>query len=202
MSFGFIDWGFKSLSTLMFYYISFYLLSTAAVWFSLKVITSNNPVNSVWYLVLVFANVTVLIFFLGVEYLGIILWIIYVGAIAILFIFVLKLLNIRLVELRDNASRYVPVGLLTGLILFLGIKMPISSHYTDFNINSFTNISPTPNLTILGLRLFEDLGIFLILAGYILLLAMVGAIVLTLGHSGEVKRQDIFTQVSRVSLVE
>ncbi|MDR3666095.1 MAG: NADH-quinone oxidoreductase subunit J [Ignavibacteriaceae bacterium] len=129
----------------------------------------------------------------------------YVGAIAILFIFVLKLLNIRLVELRDNATRYVPVGLIMGLVMYIGLKYslpPIPADVLETTTAiSYAKISSFTNIELLGLRLFDDLGFFLILAGYILLLAMVGAIVLTLGHEGEIKRQDIFEQVSRTSQV-
>lgn len=151
---------------------------------------------------MVFGSVTVLLFIIGVEYMGIILWIIYVGAIAILFIFVLKLLNIKLAELRDNSTRYVPVGLIMGLILYFSMKdaLPetVSNKISNVEVfTTYTKISSYNNIELLGLRLFEDLGLFLIIAGYILLLAMVGAIVLTLGHEGEIKRQDIFEQVSR-----
>lgn len=158
-----------------------------------------------WNLVMVFGNITVLLFSLGVEYMGIILWIIYVGAIAILFIFVLKLLNIRLVELRDNATRYVPVGLIMGLVMYIGLKYslpPVPADVLETTaLVSYAKISSFTNIELLGLRLFDDLGFFLILAGYILLLAMVGAIVLTLGHEGEIKRQDIFEQINRTNQV-
>lgn len=190
---------------MFFYDLIFYVFSLAAVFTALRVITSKNPVNSVWNLVMVFGNITVLLFSLGVEYMGIILWIIYVGAIAILFIFVLKLLNIRLVELRDNATRYVPVGLIMGLVMYFGLKYslpPIPADVVESTaLVSYAKISSFTNIELLGLRLFDDLGFFLVLAGYILLLAMVGAIVLTLGHEGEIKRQDIFEQVSRTSQV-
>lgn len=190
---------------MFFYDLIFYVFSLAAVFTALRVITSKNPVNSVWNLVMVFGNVTVLLFSLGVEYMGIILWIIYVGAIAILFLFVLKLLNIRLVELRDNATRYVPVGLIMGLVMYFGLKYslpPVPADVVETTaLVSYAKISSFTNIELLGLRLFDDLGFFLILAGYILLLAMVGAIVLTLGHEGEIKRQDIFEQVSRTSQV-
>ncbi len=185
----------------MFYDLLFYIFYIASIYTALKVITSKNPVTSVWYLVLVFANVTILIFSLGVEYMGIMLWIIYVGAIAILFIFVLKLLNIRLVELRDNATRYVPVGIFVGILLYIGLKLPTNIHYEDILTINYSNVYPYNNMELIGLLLFEELGIYLILAGYILLLAMIGAIVLTLGHEGEVKRQDIFEQISRKSIV-
>jgi NADH-quinone oxidoreductase subunit J len=121
-----------------------------------------------------------------------------VGAIAILLLFVLKLLNIRLAELKDNSTRYVPVGLLIGLILFIGLNnnMPTTLESID-NISNFIMVGTFTNLEIIGLRLFEDLGVLLIVAGIILFLAMVGAIVLTLGHEGEIKRQDIFDQIQR-----
>ena len=108
-------------------------------------------------------------------------------------------MNIKLAELRDNSTRYIPVGLLIGLILYMAMKEalpPVADAATPTH-STFAKVSTFNNMEILGLRLFEDLGLYLIVAGYILLLAMVGAIVLTLGHEGEIKRQDIFEQVSR-----
>jgi len=114
-------------------------------------------------------------------------------------------LNIRLVELRDNATRYVPVGLIMGLVMYIGLKYslpPVPADVLETTaLVSYAKISSFTNIELLGLRLFDDLGFFLILAGYILLLAMVGAIVLTLGHEGEIKRQDIFEQINRTNQV-
>ena len=128
------------------------------------------------------------------------------GAIAILFIFVIKLLNVRIVELKDNTTRYVPAGLIMGLVLYMGLQESLPcvgaetvSAAAELIAPTYTKISSFTNIELLGLRLFSDLGLGLIVAGYILLLAMVGAIVLTLGHEGEIKRQDIFEQVSRKS---
>jgi NADH-quinone oxidoreductase subunit J len=106
-----------------------------------------------------------------------------------------------LVELRDNATRYVPVGIFVGILLYIGLKLPTNIHYEDILTINYSNVYPYNNMELIGLLLFEELGIYLILAGYILLLAMIGAIVLTLGHEGEVKRQDIFEQISRKSIV-
>lgn len=121
------------------------------------------------------------------------------GAIAILLLFVLKLLNIKLVELHDNSTRYFPVGLIIGFVLYTTLieGMPRLSFNKGLAAVEYSTVSAYTNLEILGLRLFEDLGMLLIIAGVILLLAMVGAIILTLGHEGEVRRQDIFEQVSR-----
>jgi NADH-quinone oxidoreductase subunit J len=97
----------------------------------------------------------------------------------------------------------VPVGLIMGLILYFAMKdaLPVvPAEALEVEVfATYTKISSFTNIELLGLRLFEDLGLFLIIAGYILLLAMVGAIVLTLGHEGEIKRQDIFEQVSRAN---
>lgn len=113
--------------------------------------------------------------------------------------FVLKLLNIKLVELHDNTTRYFPVGLIIGIVLYTTLieGMPKLSFDKGIAGVEYATISAYTNLELLGLRLFEDLGLLLIIAGVILLLAMVGAIILTLGHEGEVRRQDIFEQVSR-----
>lgn len=92
-----------------------------------------------------------------------------------------------------------------GLVMYIGFKYSLPPIPVDVletsTVVSYAKISSFTNIELLGLRLFDDLGFFLILAGYILLLAMVGAIVLTLGHEGEIKRQDIFEQVSRSSQV-
>ena len=127
------------------------------------------------------------------------------GAIAILFLFVLKLLNIRLVELKDNATRYVPVGLIMGLVLYVGLKNglpPVTGEELDITgLVTYTKVASFTNIELLGLLLFVDYSYYFILAGFILLVAMIGAIVLTLGHEGEIKRQDIFEQISRKNIV-
>ena len=108
-------------------------------------------------------------------------------------------------ELKDNSTRYFPVGLIIGFVLYTTLienvpSLAAISKGKELGLVptvEFSTISAYTNLELLGLRLFEDLGFLLIIAGFILLLAMVGAIILTLGHEGEVRRQDIFEQVSR-----
>ena len=188
----------------MFLDYLFLAFSLGAIITALLVISKNNPVHSVFFLVLTFGNASALLLLLGVEFLAIIFWIVYVGAIAILFIFVIKLINIKIVELLDNSSRYLPVGFIIGLILLFELYIYIDS-YSERDLDSiililsssFTNILNYTNIELLGLILYTDYWLNLILASLILLIAMIGAIILTLSHEEEVKRQDIFTQINK-----
>lgn len=188
----------------MFDYI-FMAFGLGAIITALLVISKNNPVHSVFFLVLTFGNTSALLLLLGVEFIAIIFWIVYVGAIAILFIFVIKLINIKIVELLDNSSRYLPVGFIIGFLLLFEIFIYIDSYtnvdYYFLPLNNvtfnFTNIINSTNIELLGQILYTDYWLNLILASIILLVAMVGAILLTLGHETDVKRQDIFSQINK-----
>ena len=170
------------------------------------VISAKNPIHSVFYLVLVFLNTAVLFLFLGLEFFAIIFIIVYVGAIAILFLFVVMMLNIKLVEINENMLRYIPLGSLIGLIFMIEILLMLDHdfvllHFTK-NINEimvFWDIKyiKWENLASLGQVLYINYIYFFILAGIILLVAMIGAIVLTLHFQSNIKRQDVFLQTSR-----
>lgn len=173
------------------------------------VISSTNPMHSVFSLVLTFANTSVLLLMLGVEFLALLFLIVYVGAIAILFLFVVMMLNIKMVELRDNATRYVPIGFIIGLLFLMEIiiiadkqiiNIPRSPNgYSDFiiKISDFSEIIyNSTNIQLLGQVLYTDYYIQFLTAGLILLVSMIGAIVLTLSHEPEVRRQDIFAQTN------
>ncbi len=185
----------------------FMAFSVGAILTAFLVISKNNPVHSVFFLVLTFGNTSALLLLLGVEFIAIIFWIVYVGAIAILFIFVIKLINIKVVELLDNSSRYLPIGFIIGLILLMEIYIYIDSYKNIENTENllelnnlnyiFTNIYNNTNIELLGQILYSDYWLNLIFASIILLLAMIGAILLTLGHESDVKRQDIFTQINK-----
>ena len=186
----------------------FMAFSVGAIFTAFLVISKNNPVHSVFFLVLTFGNTSALLLLLGVEFLAIIFWIVYVGAIAILFIFVIKLINIKIVELLDNSYRYLPIGFIIGLVILFEIFIYMDSYsgytanYKDLlefsNINfNFTNIYNITNIEVLGQILYTDYWLNLIIASIILLVAMIGAILLTLYHESEVKRQDIFTQLNK-----
>ena len=166
----------------------------------LVVISSTNPVHGILGLVLAFVGSSILIIMEGVDFLGLMLMIVYVGAIAILFLFVVMMLNIRLVELIDNATRYVPIGLMIGLVL-LGELMLV---YDKQNIKRNENwqnkiwtesIDSWSSIKAMGNYLYTEGWAYFLVSGVILLIAMIGAIVLTLHHSKDVKRQDIYGQV-------
>lgn len=190
--------------------IIYWIFGIGAIISGLMVISSTNPMHSVFALVLTFVNASVLLLLLGIEFLAILFLIVYVGAIAILFLFVVMMLNIKLVEIRDNATRYVPVGFLIGLIFLFEIliivdKEIVSSPNQEFSVfldptGSINDLSGliynSTNVQLLGQLLYTEYYLLFIIASLILLVAMIGAIVLTLYHEEEVKRQDIFAQIS------
>ena len=178
----------------------FYFFSSIIVVAALLVVMSRNPVHSVLWLILTFFGSSGLFILLGAEFLALILMIVYVGAVAVLFMFVVMMLNINFSELRSGFTRYLPVGLLIGLVLFVELNLVFSDWIPD---NSFkpriqtmtdTNIENTKQL---GLVLYTDFILYFQLAGIILLIAMIGAIVLTHQKKRSIKRQDILTQIYR-----
>ena len=178
----------------------FYFFSSIIVLAALLVVMSRNPVHSVLWLILTFFGSSGLFILLGAEFLALILMIVYVGAVAVLFMFVVMMLNINFSELRSGFTRYLPVGLLIGLVLFVELNLVFSDWVPD---NSFkpkiqsitdTNIENTKQL---GLVLYTDFILYFQLAGIILLIAMIGAIVLTHQKKRSIKRQDILTQIYR-----
>lgn len=179
----------------------FFSFAIGAILTAFMVISKKNPVHSVFFLVLTFANTSVLLLLLGVEFLAIIFWIVYVGAIAILFIFVIKLINIKMVELVDNTTRYLPIGLIIGIVLLGEFNWFYNSYILAYNnidtLYSYSNILHYTNIELLGMILYTEYSMYLIIASMILLVAMLGAILLTLGHEEDVKRQDIFSQITQ-----
>ena len=168
------------------------------------VISAKNPIHSVFYLVLVFLNTAILFLQLGLEFFAIIFIIVYVGAIAILFLFVVMMLNIRLIEINENMLRYLPLGSLMGLIFILEILLIIDHDFTILRYKNTKDIvlwqnfvKDNTNLELLGNVLYTKYVYFFILAGIILLVAMIGAIVLTLESHNNVKRQEVFLQTNR-----
>jgi len=188
-----------------FEFILFLFLSLLMIYGSLMVISAQNPIHSVLYLILVFCSSAAFFIVLGVEFLGIIFMIVYVGAIAILFLFVVMMLNIKLIEFNENILRYLPLSGLIGTIfvieLFLILDKQfifltnVSNDYFYFSwINHFFTFT---NIELLGLVLYTKYFYLFILAGLILLVAMIGAIVLTLYFQSNLKRQNVFKQTSR-----
>lgn len=175
-----------------------WFLGLGAVYSGFMVISAINPVHSVFYLVLTFINTSLLLLVLGVEFLSILFVIVYVGAIAVLFLFVVMMLNIKLIELIDNTTRYIPIGFIVG-VLFLSVLSSISTldFYKNLAISStyISSIIPT-NIELIGNVLYTDYFLLFIIASFILLVAMIGAIILTIYHSDQIKRQDLFSQIA------
>jgi len=164
------------------------------------VISSINPMHSVIALVLTFANSAGLLILQEVEFLAILFMIVYAGAIAILILFVVMMLNIKLVELVDNTTRYVPIGFIIGVVLltqlWIIVEKEIPNNWAGINQIDFVHaLSKKTNIESLGEVLYTEYYIYFIISSLVLLVAMVGAIILTLSHEEEVKRQDIFSQI-------
>ncbi len=182
-------------SEIIFYFFSFIIVISAFL-----VVISRNPVHSVLWLILSFFGSAGLFILLGAEFLALILMIVYVGAVAVLFMFVVMMLNINFNELRSGLTRYLPVGLLIGLVLFVELSLIFS----DWGPNQFfeakleNSISTeVENTKQLGFVLYTDFILYFQLAGIILLIAMIGAIVLTHQRKRSIKRQDILEQIYR-----
>ena len=192
--------------------LAFYLFAAVAVFSGLMVVLARNPVHSVLFLILAFFNSAGLFVLMGAEFLGLILVVVYVGAVAVLFLFVVMMLDIDVTELRRGITRYLPIGGLLAVVLLAELTIVIASWQVSPHAAA---VAPTPepapnaitNTVALGSVLYTDYIYLFQAAGLILLVAMIGAIVLTLRHRPGVKRQSIARQVGRraeesIALVE
>jgi NADH-quinone oxidoreductase subunit J len=183
--------------------IAFYILATIVVLSALFVVSARNPVHSVLWLILGFFTAAGLLVLIGAEFLAMLLVVVYVGAVAVLFLFVVMMLDVDFVELKQGFLQYMPVGILIGgallaEIVIVGLAAPFS-HGEKFNPQpaSAAVAAPTSNAQALSGVLYTDYLLLFQLAGIVLLVAMMGAIVLTLRHRNKVKRQDINQQTNR-----
>ena len=182
--------------------IAFYAFAAVTVAAGVMVISARNPVHSVLFLILAFFNAAGLFVLMGAEFIAMILVIVYVGAVAVLFLFVVMMLDINFVELRQGFLQYLPIGALVGLVLLAELVLIFGSWVVAPD-SAESAASPTPVLTettntnALGQILYTDYVYLFQTAGLILLVAMIGAIVLTLRSREGVKRQRIGAQVSR-----
>lgn len=173
---------------------------------SLLVILSKNSVTSVLYLISVFILVSINLIYLGAEFLAILIIIIYIGAISILFLFVIMMLNLRILEVYSSLVNIFPIGSFLGLFLFLELFYMIKKEYFLLNyiynnyieLGIFNNylVYSYNNLYLIGDLLFNHYNLLLIIVGLILLLAMVGAIILTKDNSKPIKKYDILDKSS------
>ena len=186
--------------------VFFYLFATVMVASAFMVIAARNPVHSVLFLILAFVNAAGLFMLAGAEFLGMILIVVYVGAVAVLFLFVVMMLDVDFVEMKRGFLQVLPVGAIVGAIVAIELILVVGA-WTSAPDKLVTIAAKTPagvsNTQALGEVLYTQYLLFFQLAGLILLTAMVGAIVLTLRHK-VVKRQSIPEQVARTqaSVVE
>ncbi len=178
----------------------FYLFAALLVASAVMVISSRNPVHSVLFLILCFFNAAGLFVIMGAEFLAMMLVVVYVGAVAVLFLFVVMMLDVDFVELRQGMLNYLPVGATIGLIVLVELAMVVGSWVIDPNAAKVAAAPATGSVTntqALGEVLYTQYVYYFQAAGLVLLVAMIGAIVLTLRHKEGVKRQNIADQVAR-----
>jgi len=181
--------------------IAFYLLATVAVVSGLLVVTARNPVHSVLWLILSFFSAAGLFVLLGAEFLAMLLVVVYVGAVAVLFLFVVMMLDVDLVRLREGYARYLPLaGIVAGVLLAEMIMVSITvvqGGAAKAAIGPVVATADATNIEAIGRVLYTDYVYFFQAAGIVLLIAMIGAIVLTLRHRPGVRRQDLAAQANR-----
>ncbi len=180
--------------------IAFYVFATVLIGSALLVVSARNPVHSVLFLILAFFNAAALFVLLGAEFLAMVLVVVYVGAVAVLFLFVVMMLDIDFSELRQGFLQYAPLGGLLSAVFFLelaavGFGWVLSP--TAQAVARFPTPQDTTNTEALGLIMYTQFVHVFQGAGMVLLVAMIGAIVLTLRHREGVKRQNVSAQIGR-----
>jgi len=184
--------------------IFFYIFSIIAIISAIMVTASKNTVHSVFFLILDFISISCLFIMIGAEFLGMIMLIVYVGAVAVLFLFVVMMLNVAQQKnqwfLSKSSSRHIPVGLIISAIIFFELIIVVGGwkYKPDLaNVNNFSEVSSSTNTHSLGQVLYTDYIHVFQMSGMILLIAMIGAIVLTYREREGVKKQSYIKQISR-----
>ena len=180
------------------------------------VVTSKNPIHSVFFLVFLFFNTAGLLILLGVEFLAMLFLIVYVGAVAVLFLFVMMMLNIKISESSNSIYRYLPIGLFLSILFLFEIFIIVEGDLNSIEMLAFTqpkylllenqfvnnvcwidNVIASTNVDVIGSVLFTFNVYFFIITSFILLVSMIGAITLTLHRRSDIRRQEIFKQLQR-----
>src|ERR1700681_1795753 len=178
----------------------FYLFSAMMIGAAFMVISARNPVHSVLFLILAFFNAAGLFVLLGAEFLEMILVVVYVGAVAVLFLFVVMMLDVDFAELRQGFLQYLPVGGLVGMVFLAELLLVVATWVIGPGVSTTVASkipADVPNTQALGRVLYTTYVYYFEASGVVLLVAMIGAIVLTLRHKPNVKRQNIAAQVAR-----
>ena len=178
---------------------TFYLFAISAVMGGLMTVISRNPVHSVLWLILAFLSSAGLFVMLGAEFVAMLLIIVYVGAVAVLFLFVVMMLDVDFAELKAEMTKYLPLAMLIGLVLVMQLALAFGVwEFSDgVQARAEAPIGDVENTAALGLLIYDKYFMLFQLAGLILLVAMIGAIVLTLRHRVDIKRQNVLAQMYR-----
>ncbi|MBV0911444.1 NADH-quinone oxidoreductase subunit J [Anianabacter salinae] len=181
---------------------AFYLFAISVVAAGLFTVIARNPVHSVLWLILAFLSAAGLFVLMGAEFVAMLLIIVYVGAVAVLFLFVVMMLDIDFAELKAEMAKYMPIALLIGVVILMQLGIVFGAWSVSDQAEGLrAAVSPDPsqvqNTAALGQLIYDDYILLFQLAGLILLVAMIGAIVLTLRHRTDIKRQDILAQMYR-----
>lgn len=179
---------------------TFYVLAAITVAAAIMVVSARNPVHSVLFLILAFFNAAGLFVLIGAEFLAMVLVVVYVGAVAVLFMFVVMMLDINFTSLREGYAQYLPVGLIVGIILLAELVFVGGSWAVRDEATAVTAavMDPVSNTEAIGNLLYTEYFYLFQTAGVILLVAIIGAITLTLRQRPNVRRQDIGRQVNRL----
>ncbi len=180
--------------------LAFYLFAVCAIIGGLFTVISRNPVHSVLWLILAFLSSAGLFVLLGAEFVAMLLVIVYVGAVAVLFLFVVMMLDVDFAELKAEMAKYLPLALLIGVILLMQLGLAFGVwEASEMAQASRSAVTPADmeNTAALGVLLYDKYFLLFQLAGLILLVAMIGAILLTLRHRRDIKRQNVLAQMWR-----
>jgi NADH-quinone oxidoreductase subunit J len=177
--------------------LAFYLFATVTITSAVLVIFARNPVHSVLWLILAFFNAAGLMLLVGAEFIAMLLVIVYVGAVAVLFLFVVMMLDIDFTQLRSGFNRNLPFGLLIALVLLAEIVIATSAYNAGPALAGAPAAQPVQNIEALGAELYSRYLLPFELAGFILLVAMIGAIVLTHRSRGDARGQNANRQIGR-----
>ncbi len=182
--------------------LAFYLFAISVIVGGLLTVVSRNPVHSVLWLILAFLSAAGLFVLLGAEFVAMLLIIVYVGAVAVLFLFVVMMLDVDFAALKAEMVKYIPLALLIGVVILMQLAMALGVWQVAGQAEALrAQVTPNPgdvhNTAALGRILYDDYFLLFQLAGMILLVAMIGAIVLTIRHRKDIKRQDVLAQMYR-----
>ena len=181
---------------------AFYLFAVTLLTGGLMTVVSRNPVHSVLWLILSFLSAAGLFVLAGAEFVAMLLIIVYVGAVAVLFLFVVMMLDVDFAELKAEMAKYIPLALVIGIVILMQLGLAFGVWQAADGVTLAANLAEldTPevhNTAALGAILYDDYLLLFQLSGLVLLVAMIGAIVLTLRHRADVKRQDVLAQMYR-----